>query len=634
VTPKESKQDRFLRIVQSRRNTFIWALGIGVAVGYLLFSAERLLTTRLAPILSSPRPATKYVEDRQASPEEVAASKGQDNIKPDAGDVIISLPNNRRMVFRKVFLGVGNDPTVPKRFLMGNSHPSGGDEPMLEKPLTANLRGSFYGNATNGNLDAYYLMGKYDVTVDQFSAFSNAAPSKHPNDPMTEVSREDINSFIGKLNNWVILHNPEQLPKMINGQPAQFRLPTEPEWEFAARGGLPAIQQGIFNAKNPYGANPRRYENFRNENNLNSQLNEVARLNPNPLGLYDMLGNVRQIVYESPSEGTVSVERGAAFSDDDPDLVSASTRVVQPVVTRRDIVGFRLALGADLSHQYAYFVQTGPASLPAPVVAQPTQAPQIVNLTSPQPPRPPTPVEGKVKQDIAPSAPTQPPVWVAPVNPRYPSEWTTTDGQTFSKVLVMAVEADAVTIMHSNGVSTVDLAVLPPNLQRAFNYIPWCAQVAAAQRKSAEERADRDWNEEQQLAATMKIGDTSGVYVINQFEYNRLLPYRTKLEGLQAQIRGELTDLDAASQKIKSDEAILDHTDPIAVERFAEEVKQYNIYKESVEQQINDFDSQVINFDNEVKMWGKKICDKPQSKEILEPTVNIELMDGSMSIRK
>jgi hypothetical protein len=228
---------------------------------------------------------------------------------------------------------------------------------------------------------------------------------------MTQVNREDINSFVGKLNNWVISHNPDQLPKMINGQLAQFRLPTEPEWEFAARGGLPAMQQGLFEAKNPYGVNPGRYENFRNENNLSSQLNEVGRLDPNPLGLFDMLGNVRQIVYESPAGGTVSIERGAAFSDDDPSLVSASTRVVQPVATRRDSVGFRLVLGADLSQgRYAYFVQTGAASL-AEADNQATPAPAAPSPVEAQPKPVPAP-------DLPPS-PTPPPVQMALTFPSY-----------------------------------------------------------------------------------------------------------------------------------------------------------------------------------------------------------------------
>ena len=131
--------------------------------------------------------------------------------------------------------------------------------------------------------------------------------------------------------------------------PPIFRLPTEPEWEFAARGGLAAIQAGIFDAVNPYGDNPSKYENFRNENNLNSQLNGVGRLDPNPLGLFDMLGNVRQIIFESASSraphNSASIERGAAFSDDDANLVSSSTRVIQPIFEsdgtpiRRDNVG-------------------------------------------------------------------------------------------------------------------------------------------------------------------------------------------------------------------------------------------------------------------------------------------------------
>lgn len=69
-----------------------------------------------------------------------------------------------------------------------------------------------------------YYMGKYEVTQKIWNAIMGLNPSKVKGDylPVSNVSWTDCQKFINKLNN-------------ITGR--NFRLPTEAEWEFAARGG-------------------------------------------------------------------------------------------------------------------------------------------------------------------------------------------------------------------------------------------------------------------------------------------------------------------------------------------------------------------------------------------------------------
>lgn len=210
---------------------------------------------------------------------------------------------------------------------------------------------------------------------------------------------------------------------------------------------------------------------------------------------------------------------------------------------------------------------------------------------------------GTISQWFAQAVPTKP-VWTAPVNPQYPSEWTTTDGQKFSKVKVTLMEADAVTIMHSAGVSVIDLAVLPPDLQRTFNYIPECAQAAALKRKNAEENSYQGGNHERQVWAHLEIGDTSRKYAVSTYEFNRVTFYQAKLEKLRTEIKGYMATADASYQKVQADLAALNKNNPQAVEAYNAEAKQCNDYKDWVDQQINDFNTQQVNLDNELKANG------------------------------
>ena len=117
-----------------------------------------------------------------------------------------------------------------------------------------------------------FFMGKYPVTQGQWDIVMNNNPShlkKGKNYPVEKVSWNDAKSFIQKLNH--------------RSKGNIFRLPTEAEWEYAARSG----------GKNEKYAGGQNIEEVAwYENNSNGSTQIVGQKSPNGLGLHDMSGNV------------------------------------------------------------------------------------------------------------------------------------------------------------------------------------------------------------------------------------------------------------------------------------------------------------------------------------------------------
>ena len=117
-----------------------------------------------------------------------------------------------------------------------------------------------------------YSIGKYEVTQELWEAVMGSNPSyfKGARKPVELVSWDNCQEFIRKLND-------------LTG--ANFRLPTEAEWEFAARGGNSS--RGYRYSGSDSIGNVAWYED-----NSGSQTHDVGLKSPNELGIYDMSGNV------------------------------------------------------------------------------------------------------------------------------------------------------------------------------------------------------------------------------------------------------------------------------------------------------------------------------------------------------
>ncbi len=117
-----------------------------------------------------------------------------------------------------------------------------------------------------------FYMGKYQVTQEQWEAVMKKNPARFKGErrPVEMVSWLDAKDFIRKLN--------EKTGK-------NFRLPSEAEWEYAARGGQ--FSEGYTYA----GSDKLKQVGWYGENSK-KQTHKVGLLRPNELGLYDMSGNV------------------------------------------------------------------------------------------------------------------------------------------------------------------------------------------------------------------------------------------------------------------------------------------------------------------------------------------------------
>ena len=117
-----------------------------------------------------------------------------------------------------------------------------------------------------------YYIGKYEVTQALWQAVMGSNPSHFKGDdlPVEQVSWNDCQDFISKLN-------------AMTGK--RFRLPSEAEWEYAARGGKKS--RGYqYSGSNTLG------DVAWYEGNSGSKTHAVGTKQPNELGIYDMTGNV------------------------------------------------------------------------------------------------------------------------------------------------------------------------------------------------------------------------------------------------------------------------------------------------------------------------------------------------------
>lgn len=119
-----------------------------------------------------------------------------------------------------------------------------------------------------------FEIGKYEVTQAQWEAVmgprSNPSKTIGPNNPVDSVNKAEIYAFLEKLN--------------AQNDGFKYRLPTEAEWEYAARAGAP----------DPPRASLGDYAWF--ADNSDDESHPVGLKKPNAWGLYDILGNVREWV--------------------------------------------------------------------------------------------------------------------------------------------------------------------------------------------------------------------------------------------------------------------------------------------------------------------------------------------------
>ena len=132
--------------------------------------------------------------------------------------------------------------------------------------------------------------------------FCNKLSEKHGLKPVYDLSRKEegilrIHQSNGKI----------EYPNVADFRKTEgFRLPTEVEWEWFARGGEVAMQDGTFDYK--YSGSNNIDEVAWNYGNSRNSTHDVGTKKPNQLGLYDCSGNVHEWCYDTDSTGHISDE--------------------------------------------------------------------------------------------------------------------------------------------------------------------------------------------------------------------------------------------------------------------------------------------------------------------------------------
>lgn len=259
-------------------------------------------------------------ESATSSTEVTPSGKEDDNTSGgnDTSEADIETINVNGVKFQMVKIQGGT-------FQMGATSEQGSDAYDLEKPVHS------------VTLSDYYI-GQTEVTQELWQAVMGSNPSYFTGDnqrPVESVSWDDCQEFIEKLNR-------------LTGK--NFRLPTEAEWEYAARGGSKSRGYKYSGNNNPdavawYDANS------------GNKTHPVSQKQSNELGLYDMSGNVWEWCSDwygeyinevqtnptGPITGTDYVQRGGSWENGSIG-VRVSRRSPGTPALRGCYYGLRLAL--------------------------------------------------------------------------------------------------------------------------------------------------------------------------------------------------------------------------------------------------------------------------------------------------
>ena len=189
-----------------------------------------------------------------------------------------------------------------------------------------------------------FNLSETEVTQEQWKEVTGSNPPsfKDPDRPVGKVSWNDVQEFLNGLN-------------AKTGK--NYRLPTEAEWEYAAREGGKNVKYA--NGKNELSHDDANYSGTGGKDRWMSETSPVKSFPPNSLGLYDMAGNVWEWCTDwydnnyysgspknnpkGPLTGNTHILRGGSWRIENPRNFSSAHRGGFNPDLRDDDGGFRLA---------------------------------------------------------------------------------------------------------------------------------------------------------------------------------------------------------------------------------------------------------------------------------------------------
>jgi formylglycine-generating enzyme required for sulfatase activity len=186
-----------------------------------------------------------------------------------------------------------------------------------------------------------FLIARFPVTRDLYFAITKQFPGtfKGNRRPVETVTWKDAVIFCNSLSARIgskpcYSLNADSGEITFDPQEDGFRLPAEAEWEYACKAGTTGVRYGELDLIAWF------------KDNSEGMTHDVGMKEPNPWGLYDMLGNVWEWcsdIYDKTGYGSYRIFRGGGWNDEARGCMATNRRRSHPTSFKIDDLGFRIA---------------------------------------------------------------------------------------------------------------------------------------------------------------------------------------------------------------------------------------------------------------------------------------------------